>query len=58
MFRTERTPDVVDHLSEEPIALSPLALDLEPPVEGWTAYLHGRISRSFSMTSAVRTNRP
>jgi hypothetical protein len=33
MFRTERTPDVVDHPSEEPIPLSQLALDLEPPVK-------------------------
>jgi hypothetical protein len=37
----------------ELIPLSVLELDLDPPsVGGWTAYLIGRASRSFSMTSA------
>jgi hypothetical protein len=50
---TEHTVHVTDDLSE-PVPLSVLELDLDPPnVGGWAAYMAGAASGSFSMTSAV-----
>jgi hypothetical protein len=50
---TEHTVHVTDDLGE-PVPLSVLTLDLDPPnVGGWAAYMAGAASGSFSMTSAV-----